>query len=82
MMITISERALLIAIRDNEFNDGLDPVDNEVWVDCVDVPGMSSTSKGGVMASLVKKCLAYASGHGNDATCCINQAGFDIIKDS
>ena len=74
MNITTNERELLTAIRDNEFQDGRDVIDNPVWVDCIG--GWADTAKfGGVMASLTKKDLA-----GTDGECCwITQAGFDAI---
>lgn len=74
MNITENERALLIAIRDSEYNDGLSPVENDVWVNCL--WGLSGTRKfPGTMASLVKKGLAKTNGE-----CCrITQAGFDAI---
>jgi hypothetical protein len=73
--ITVNERSLLIAIRDSDFQDGNDPVDNYVWVDCLD--GWSDTRKfPGTMSSLVKKGLAKSDG---DA-CAITQAGFDALE--
>lgn len=69
-MITDGERSLLIAIRDSEYHDGSDPVDDPVWVDCL--WGWSDTTKfPGTMASLVKKGLVKTNGE----TCSITAAG-------
>lgn len=72
--LTENERALLIAIRNNEFQDGMNPVNNPIWVDCV-WGWEGSTKYPGTMASLVKKGLAKTDGE----TCSITQAGFDAI---
>jgi hypothetical protein len=73
--LTANEINLLAAILRNEFHDGCPPVDNPIWVDCID--GWSDTAKfGGVMASLTKKGLAGTDGE----SCWISQAGFDAIQ--
>ncbi len=77
MTITKNERSLLVAIRDNEFMDGNDPVNHYVWVNCI--WGWEGTRKfPGTMASLVKKGLAKSDGE----CCCITQSGFDAIVES
>jgi hypothetical protein len=84
MKITDNERHLLRAIRDSDFNQGCNPVNNWVWADCIN--DNLGTGHGGVMASLVKKGLADhdyyndpGSQHSNDNTVCITRAGFDAI---
>lgn len=77
MQVTENERALLIAIRDNEFHDGDDPIDSPVWVNCI--WGWEGTRKyAGTMASLTKKGLARTDGE----CCWVTQAGFDAVKES
>jgi hypothetical protein len=72
--ITDNERSLLVAIRDNEFQDGRNPVNNPVWVNCI-YEWDGKPAYGGVMASLVKKGLAETDGE----TCSITQKGFDAV---
>jgi hypothetical protein len=77
-ILTENERALLIAIRDNEFQDGdagrASTIDNPIWIDCIS--DWSDEKKfGGVMASLSKKGLAKTDGE----CCWLTQAGFDLI---
>lgn len=74
MTITENERSLLIAMRDNDFQDGEHPVNKRIWVDCIQ--GWSDERKfPGTMASLVNKGLATTDGE----TCAMTQAGFDAI---
>ncbi len=77
--ITEKERALLTAIRDDEFQDGQCPVGNPVW--SFSPCGQFGTSAGGIMASLVKKGLAGADDHGySDPVCWVTQEGCDAIE--
>ena len=65
----------LTAIRDDQYHDGHDPINNRVWTwSPCDGFGKSA---GGIMASLVKKGLAGTDGE----TCWITQEGFDSIKE-
>lgn len=74
MNVTENELDLLRAIRDSEYHDGRDPVDDDVWVDCLH--GWSDTRKfPGTMASLIKKGLARTDGE----CCSLTQAGFDAV---
>jgi hypothetical protein len=74
--ITENERNLLIAIRDSEYQDASNPVNNPVWVNCI--WGWADTKKyPGTMASLAKKGLAKTDGE----CCSITQAGFDAVKE-
>ena len=74
-MITTNERGLLVAIRDNEFNDG-NPL-AKVWVDCI--PGWTDKTKfGGTMASLVKKGLARTDGE----VCWLTEVGLAVANAS
>ena len=73
--ITEGEKSLLTAIRDSEYHDGRDPVDDDVWVDCLD--GWSgSRNFPGTMASLVKKGLAATTGE----VCSITSAGLEALR--
>ncbi len=78
MRVTEKESALLVAIRDDQFQDGQPPVGTRVWTwsPCE----RFGTSAGGIMASLVKKGLADVDGIGEDATCWITQRGFDAVS--
>ena len=73
--LTTNEKELLIAIRDNEFHDGNHPVDNPIWVDCID--GWSGERKfPGTMAALVKRGFARTDG----TSCQITEFGFEAIQ--
>lgn len=75
MKITDNERSLLTAIRDSEYHDGRDPVDDPVWVNTLH--GWSGTTKfPGTMASVLKKGLARTDGE----TCELTQAGSDALN--
>lgn len=59
MDITPNEKALILAIRDSEYNDDHDT--SPVWVNCI--WGFQGKAKfGGTMASLTKKGLAGTDG--------------------
>lgn len=74
MTITDNERAFLTAVASNEYQDCHSQVDNPVWTDCVN--GWERASKGGTVASLVKKGLL-----GQDDECVwLTQEGFDAIE--
>lgn len=67
-------RRLLVAIRDSEYHDGHDVIDNPVWVDMVCRP--FGKSAGGLMAALVALGLAGTDGE----TCWITAAGFEVAR--
>lgn len=59
MELTANEKALILAIRDSEYNDNRDT--SPVWVNCI--WGFQGKAKfGGTMASLTKKGLAGTDG--------------------
>lgn len=83
--ITPKERAFLQSIVDSEYQDG-DPTDNHIWLDYV----TGSKSKGGVLASLMKKGLvnvhlvakAVSDNRFNgisDSTIAITEAGMQAL---
>ncbi len=76
-MTTDNERALLVAIRDNDFQDGeanAGRPGHMIWVDCID--GWSGKTKfGGTMASLTAKGLVVTDGE----CCALTQAGLDTV---
>lgn len=74
--VTANEIEILKRIRDDQYHDGADPVDHEVWSwsPCGD------HSSAATLGSLIKKGLAGGSGEGEDATCWITQKGMDAIK--
>jgi hypothetical protein len=85
--ITEKERALLEGIRDSQYHDGRDPVDNPTWTwDALDNSGLNPESRGGVASSLEKKGLAWfdqattkAIGSGDDDSCAITAAGMAAL---
>jgi len=86
--ITEYEAKLLTAIFESNFHDGAPEADHAVWLDVtMDESGLSEASRGGVMASLVRKGLAGTEGfvsdpgsqHENDACCWITQEGIEAL---
>lgn len=76
--ITLNERAMLRAIVDCDYHDGLDPVDNPVW--SAEVCDGFGPSAGGIVASLIKKGLISQSGkHNRDATVTILLEGYTAL---
>jgi hypothetical protein len=78
--ITDKERRLLVAIRDSDYHDGRDPIDDPVWTEIACDDSNLGTGAGGVMASLVAKGLAYTTGHGREDTCWITEDGMAALK--
>jgi len=61
--ITTKEYAVLTAMVTNDFLDGRHPVGAELWLDDVlDNAGLAEASRGGVVASLVKKSFVTIGG--------------------
>lgn len=73
--LTDNEKQLILAIRDSEYNDSPDKT-AAVWVDCL--WGWEGTRKfPGVMASLVKKSLAWSDGE----ACGLRELALELVKD-
>lgn len=77
--LTKNEKTLLFAIKNSEFHDGQNPLNNAVWTDCVCECFNNTKTASGTMSSLVKKGLAESQGKGRDAVCWITQAGLDAL---
>ena len=81
MRITDNERALLRAILGSDFQEAASPVNNPVWIDCIE--GFSDRSKyGGTLASAVKKGLAGCDSPSRkkDRCCWITAAGIAALQ--
>jgi hypothetical protein len=76
--VTANELALLEAIYNSEFHDGISGagrIKNSVWLDCI--WGFSGTPKfGGIMSSLSKKGLASSY----EDVCWITALGYDVLQ--
>lgn len=82
MAITALEKRALIAIRDSEFHNGSDPINDWVWTDCVSDEVGGGKQFSGVSSSLQQKGFAKFEGTGRDAVCCITQSGFDALNEA
>lgn len=87
LKITDKEREMLQTIWDSEYQDG-DPVGHHVWLEYICEP--FGRSAGGIMASLVKKGLAWTDGGCTNmirkdgsvrdgGTCYITKAGAEAL---
>lgn len=83
-MLTNLEVLMLTAIRDSEFHNGADPIENETWNDTTMEAfvrlGGKKAQAGGVMASLCEKGFAWTTGHGREDVCAITRAGFEALS--
>lgn len=80
--ITDKERALLVAIRDCEYQSGdarEDVVGHSVW--SFSPCNAFGASAGGIMSSLTKKGLAVSEDYDGEAICWVTEAGFDAVAD-
>lgn len=84
--VTNKERAVLESIADSEYHSGprddeQEIVDHAVYTFSVDPPeGCDRKSLPGIIASLVKKGLAWVDEYEGDETVAINKKGFDIVN--
>ena len=75
-MITDNERRALEAIINSEYQDGGNPVGNDVWTQYCN-PFANKKTQSGVYASLSKKGFIKVDDMDGMGTVCITQAGFD-----
>jgi hypothetical protein len=77
--VTAFEKTLLTSVKESEYHDGQDPVDNPVWADCV-LDLIPTKSRGGVMSSLVKKGWVRFHDCGADSTVTLTAEGLRVLR--
>lgn len=76
------ETEVLIAIYFDQYHDGREPINDEVWSSELDT-NVRGKQLSGVMSQLVQKGFAGSNDYNkNEKTCWITQQGYDAIKDS